>query len=344
MEQIYTPLVVTLELTNQCNLRCRHCYASAGEKLENELSLDEIKQLLRELSQAGTVEVEFSGGEPLLRPDLFEIIEYAEGLDFSVVLITNGTLVDRETARTLGSLGLKHVQVSLDGLKENHDYLRGDGTYEAVLESVRLLAGEGVSVAVRTTVTRRNVGELEEVADLAVSMGASKLGFVRFFPAGRGMAYKEELMLDTEEIMLFCRSIERVREKYKDELEISADPCGFFDEDMFKKILRGGSPLCSCGKTWCIIKPNGIVSPCDVITFYGGNVRTQKFREIWEKAPIMKTFRDFNSNLLKGSCNACKHNKVCAGYCRALAVLHTGDFFAEDLTCYRVLAKRESGK
>lgn len=109
-----------MELTNQCNLRCRHCYASAREKLENELSLDEVKQLLRELSQVGTVEVEFSGGEPLLRPDLFEIIEYAKGLDFSVVLITNGTLVDRETAKRLGSLGLKHVQVSLDGLKENH--------------------------------------------------------------------------------------------------------------------------------------------------------------------------------------------------------------------------------
>ncbi|MGQ9712283.1 MAG: radical SAM protein [Desulfotomaculales bacterium] len=130
MGWIQGPLVVTIELTNECNLKCRHCYASAGEKLDNELSLDEIKQLLGEISQLGTMEVEFSGGEPLLRPDLFEMIEYAEGLDFSVVLITNGTLVDREVASTLGNLGLKHVQVSLDGLKENHNYLRGDGTYE----------------------------------------------------------------------------------------------------------------------------------------------------------------------------------------------------------------------
>ncbi|NSW84310.1 MAG: radical SAM protein [Syntrophothermus sp.] len=341
MGWIQGPLVVTIELTNECNLKCRHCYASAGEKLDNELSLDEIKQLLGELSQLGTMEVEFSGGEPLLRPDLFEIIEYAEGLDFSVVLITNGTLVDREVASTLGSLGLKHVQVSLDGLKENHDYLRGDGTYEAVLESVRLLAEEGVSVAVRTTVNRRNVGELEKIADLAVGMGASKLGFVRFFPAGRGMGYKEDLMLDAEGMRSFRLTGKKIKEKYRDKIEISADPCGFLEEEIFQQYLQEESILCPCGKTWCLVKPDGTVSPCEIMTFNAGNVRKQRFETIWEGAPIMKAFREFNPELLKGVCSTCRYKKVCAGYCRALAVLHTGDFYAEDFTCYHVLKARE---
>jgi radical SAM protein with 4Fe4S-binding SPASM domain len=341
--QIYTPLVVTVELTNQCNLRCRHCYAGAGEKLENELSLDEVKQLLRELSQVGTVEVEFSGGEPLLRPDLFEIIEYAKGLDFSVVLITNGTLVDRDVASTLGDLGLKHVQVSLDGLKENHEYLRGDGTYEAVLESIRLLAEEGVSVAVRATVTRRNVGELEKIADLAVSMGAKKLGFVRFFPAGRGMGYKEELMLDAEGMRSFHLTGKKIKEKYRDQIEVLADPCASLTDEAYNKYLQQGNILCPCGKTWCLVKSNGVVSPCENMVFYAGNIKKQKFEEIWKEAPVMKTFREFDPDLLKGACATCSLKKVCAGYCRALAVLHTADFYAEDFTCYHVLKRQEGG-
>lgn len=299
--------------------------------------------MLEELSRLGSVEVEFSGGEPLLRPDLFEIIEYAKSLDFSVVLITNGTLVDREVAKSLGGLSLKRVQVSLDGLKENHEYLRGDGTYEVTVEAIRLLAGEGVSVAVRTTVTRRNVGELEEVADLAVGMGASKLGFIRFFPAGRGMSYKEELMLDAEGMYFFPLTVNKIKKKYRDQIEISADPCVSLTDEVYQQYLQQGNILCPCGKTWCLIKANGVVSPCENMVFYAGNIRKQKFAEIWEKAPIMKTFREFDPDLLKGVCGTCSIKKVCAGYCRALAVLHTGDLYAEDLTCYHVLKRQEGG-
>lgn len=341
MERIHAPLVVTVELTNQCNLRCRHCYANAGEKLDNELSLDEIKELLGELSRLGTMEVEFSGGEPLLRPDLFEIVAHAKDLDFSVVLITNGTLIDGETAKTLGNLGLKHVQVSLEGLKENHDYLRGEGTYEAAVESIRLLAGENVNVAVRTTVNKRNVKEIEEVADLVVDLGASKLGMVRFFPAGRGMAYGEELMLDAGGMYLFHLTVKEIKEKYRDKIEISTDPCGFLEEEVFRQYLEEGTSLCPCGKAWCLVKADGTVSPCEIMIFNAGNVRGQGFGEIWNNAPVMKSFREFNPEFLKGICSTCKYKKVCAGYCRALAVLHTGDLYAEDFTCYHVLKKRE---
>ncbi|MCL6611750.1 MAG: radical SAM protein [Peptococcaceae bacterium] len=337
--QIYLPLTVTLELTNQCNLRCRHCYAGCGEKLRNELTLPETGCLLDELSRLGTVELELSGGEPLLRPDLFEIIGRAKDLNFSITLITNGTLLDREKAKRLGGFDLKHVQISLDGLKENHESLRGWGTYAETIKAIEILSREGVKVAVRTTVNKRNVKEIEEVADLAVRMGACKLGMVRFFPAGRGMACKDELMLDAGEVFLFHQSIQRVKEKYAGEIEISADPCGFLEDEIFLRYLREENILCPCGKTWCLIKADGVVSPCEMMVFYAGDARRQKIAEIWEKAPIMKKFREFDPAMLKGACGTCKYKKVCAGYCRALAVLHTGDFYAEDFTCYHVLKK-----
>ncbi|MDH7579112.1 MAG: radical SAM protein [Bacillota bacterium] len=193
-------------------------------------------------------------------------------------------------------MGLKHVQVSLDGLKENHDYLRGDGTYEAVLESMRLLAEEGVNVAVRTTVTRGNVAEIEEVADLAVNLGAMKLGFVRFFPAGRGMSYKEELMPDAEGMHFFHLTVKKIKEKYRDKIEISADPCGFLEEEVFQQYLQERNILCPCGKTWCLVKPDGTVSPCEIMIFNAGNVRRQRFKTIWEGAPIMKAFASLTPN------------------------------------------------
>lgn len=119
----------------------------------------------------------------------------------------------------------------------------------------------------RTTVTRRNVGELEEVADLAVGMGARKLGFVRFFPAGRGMSYKEELMLDAEGMHFFPLIVKKIKEKYGDKFEISADPCVSLTEEVYQQYLQQGNILCPCGKTWCLVKANGVMSPCENMYF-----------------------------------------------------------------------------
>ena len=154
-----------------------------------------------------------------------------------------------------------------------------------------------------------------------MQLGAYKFGVVRFFPAGRGMAYKEELMLNANEMLNLHRTIKNIYEDYGKKIEITADPCGFFEGEIFKKFRLEGNIMCPCGKTWCIIKPNGIVSPCEIATFYAGNVRKQKFADIWKKAPIFMIFREFDPELLKDTCSSCKHKDVCGGYCRALAIL-----------------------
>lgn len=339
----FYPTIVTLELTNECNLRCKHCYAYAGERLENELTYEEIKRLLRALHDAGTMEIELSGGEPLLRPDLMKIINAAQSLDFEITLITNGILIKKETAKKLSDFSIKHVQISLDGLKEAHEYIRGKGTFESTVRAIKELRDEDIKVAVRTTATKKSLNDINGIVDLAVQLGVYRFGFFRFFPAGRGMAYKEELMLNANEMLNLHRTIKNIYEDYGNKIEIIADPCGFFEGEGFKKLSKKRNMLCPCpgGKTWCLIKSNGIVSSCDVITTYAGNVREQKFGDIWEKAPIFKVFREFDPELLKGTCSSCKHKNVCSGYCRALAFLYTGDFYSEDPTCYHVLKQKD---
>lgn len=336
---IYCPATVTLELTNACNLRCKHCFSFAGESFADELSYEEIRRVLKELQDMGTMEIDFGGGEPFLRPDLLEVLDATQSLDFEIVLLTNGTLIDDAKASRLSDYSIKHVQISLDGLSNAHERLRGKGTFELAITAMEALRDHGIKFAVRTTATRESLGDLKDLADIAVEKGAYKFGVVRFFPAGRGMAYMDDLMLNAVEMSTLHRTILNIYKIYGHKIEITADPCGSFEGDIFQKLRESGTIMCPCAKTWCLIKPNGVVSPCEIMTFYAGNVRKNKIQTIWENAPIFKLFREFKPELLKGACGTCKHKGVCGGYCRALAILHSGDIYSEDFTCYHVMKK-----
>ncbi len=334
---VYYPATVTFELTNACNLRCKHCFSFAGERLEDELSIDEIKKVLGDLQDLGTMEIDFGGGEPLLRPDLLQVLNAAQSLDFEMVILTNGTLLDEATAKKLAEYSIKHVQISLDGLRRAHEDLRGKGTFNPTIRAMKALRNEGIRFAVRTTATKESFRDIKKLADISVKLGAYKFGVIRFFPAGRGMAYKDDLMLNADEMLVLHKTIKNINNIYGHKIDITADPCGFFEGEVFKKLRDNKTIMCPCAKTWCLIKPNGIVSPCEIATFYAGNVRKNEFKKIWENAPIFKLFREFKPELLKGTCNACQHKDVCGGYCRALAILHNGDLYAEDLTCYHTM-------
>jgi len=337
----FNPAVVTLELTNACNLRCKHCYGNAGEYLENELEYEEIKKILKDLHDAGTMEIELSGGEPLLRHDFIKILEAAQFFDFGIKIISNGTLINKKIAKDLSNFAIDHVQLSLEGLNESHEYLRGNGTFGSTITAINALRDEGMNVALRTTATKKSLDDVNGIVELAVELGAYKFGVVRFFPAGRGMSYKDELMLNANDMLHLHEIIKDIYRNYADKIDITADPCGFFSQEISDKFKRESTTMCPCGKTWCLIRPNGIVSPCEIMTIYAGNVRKQNFQEIWESSPAFKLFREFRPEFLKGTCNSCHHKDVCGGYCRALAILYTGDMYAEDFTCYHVLNKNK---
>ena len=331
---------VALDVTNACNLRCKHCYTSSGFPLENELSFDEIKNLLTELYDLGVFELELTGGEPFMRPDFIKILRIANSMDFLIEIVTNGTLLDEEKVRVLQDLSIRIIQIPIEGLKVAHEFMRGKGTFDLALKAVKMLKDAGLNVQVRMTATKKSLADVEALAELLASLEVDKFLITEFIPVGRGLGMTE-LMLGVEEKEGFQKILTGIRKKYEPKLTIRGDAYGYFEgidelED-FGKSER--SVLCGALRgDWCEIMSNGVVTPCDLIQFYAGNVRLQKISEIWNNSPVFKVFRDFDPKKLKGACDNCHYKVICGG-CRALAFLFYGDFYEEDPMCWRAHKK-----
>ncbi|MCL6611754.1 MAG: radical SAM protein [Peptococcaceae bacterium] len=328
---------VTLVVTNECNLRCKHCYVDAGRKLENELSLDEIKDLLEQLYFMGVMQLDITGGEPLLRPDLEAILHTIREMGFVVTLLTNGTLLDGNVTGILSSMDIKFVQIPLEGMPENHEFVRGGGTFDRCVDSIRLLKRANIPVQVRTTVSKRSLNDLENLAQLLVGLNVDSLLLAEFIPVGRGMAWEKDFFLNKEEKTMFKETYVRIKAMFP-ELAVQGGPYGYLEGHKGFKEAGEFKKSFMCGLVrgdWCQIMPDGTVTPCDLIIFHAGNVRTQSMREIWRESPVFRAFRGFDAEKLKGSCGDCGYKYICGG-CRALAFLYNGDFYAEDPVCMKV--------
>ncbi|MFB3763858.1 MAG: radical SAM protein [Methanotrichaceae archaeon] len=334
----FYPIEVTYLVTNACNAKCKHCYLNAGQPLPNELTLEYIKKLFSDLYDAGTINVEFSGGEPLLRQNFIEMMKTAQSADLTISICSNGLLIDKKMAETFKDIGVKHVQISIDGLEANNDFLRGKGAFEAAVNAVKYLKEAEVKTYVRTTVTQKTLYELDQLVNLAIDLNADLYGAKLFHAVGRGIGYKEDLMLNSDDMQKFKNIIRRISEIYSDKIHILSDNPGFFESSKSHGLSEDEMRTFTCqgGRSWCVIMPNGVVTPCDIIPFYAGNIRKEKFSEIWEKAAVFKTFREFDPNSLKGVCGGCEYRNICGGHCHALALLFNGDFFGSDPTCWRV--------
>jgi radical SAM protein with 4Fe4S-binding SPASM domain len=334
----YYPAEVTYLVTSACNAKCRHCYLNAGQPLPDELTLEDIKKLFADLYDAGTINIEFSGGEPLLRHDFMEMLNIAQSSDLAISICSNGLLINKKTAEFFKDIGVEHVQISIDGTQKSNDFLRGNGAFEGAVNAVKRLKDVGVVTHIRTTVTRQSLPELDQLANLAVNLNADLFGAKLFHPVGRGIGYKEDLMLNSDDMHRFNKVIRRLSEAYKDRISIICDNPGFFDSAISNELSGNGKKTFTCqgGRSWCVIMPNGVVTPCDIIPFYAGNIRTGKFSEIWENAAVFRAFREFDPDSLKGACGSCDYRNICGGHCHALALLFNGDFFGSDPTCWRV--------
>jgi len=337
---------VQCHLTERCNLRCTHCYQTGGGT--DELSLGEIRDLLAEIKdmlEAWTkaYQLEFAsslnvtGGEPFLRRDLFEILGDMRSLGFGVYLLTNGTLIDAEKAAQLAALGVKGVQVSIEGPEEIHDSIRGRGSFAASGRGISHLVAAGLKVTLNATLSELNGDRFREMIAICTSLGAQRLGFSRLVPSGRGAGIVGRML-----------EPERVREIYEeifsnpvDGLEIvTGDPiasqmrtgdtdmagdCGF--------IATGG---CAAGISGLTILPDGTVVPCRRLPLPLGNVRTDSLREIWAESEILEQLRDRRQ--YRGRCGACRRWAQCRG-CRAIAYFDSRarggeDILADDPQCF----------
>jgi putative heme d1 biosynthesis radical SAM protein NirJ2 len=317
-------------VTNQCNMLCEHCYRDAGTRLEDELSTEEGKKLIREIKAAGFQMMIFSGGEPLMRKDLFELGSYASSLGLRPVLGTNGTLIDREAAQNLKEAGFLAAGISIDSLDplKNDSFRKLEGAFNRTLEGIENLKTVGIGFQIHTTVMDWNVGELENIADFTAQIGARAYHVFFLVPTGRAVNIEEEALRVAE----YEKTLARLMEKQKQmEIEIKPTCAPQFIRVADKKGLNlRFSKGCLAGVSYCIINPRGFVQPCAYLEMSLGNVRERPFDQIWRENQVLNELRTMD---YKGKCGICDYREKCGG-CRARAFLYSkGDYMAEDEWC-----------
>lgn len=327
-----------------CNLKCVHCRASAqvGRSPE-ELTTEEALDFVEELASFSHPILVLSGGEPLYRPDIFRIAEFASWRGLKVAMATNGTLVDEEMARRIRMSGVRRVSISLDGADaETHDAFRGlPGAFEKALEGARHLRQEGVSLQVNTTVSQHNADQLPKVMALAEDMGADALHLFLLVPVGCGLEISEEQQVPAE-------AYERILNWFYDQsrvtrMELKATCAPHYYRIMRQRAREEGRKVtpqtdgmaamtkgCLAGTGVCFLSYRGEVYPCGYLPIKAGSVREQGIEEIWKASPVFQTLRDPGE--LEGKCGVCEYRMVCGG-CRARAFGETGDYLGEEPFC-----------
>jgi radical SAM protein with 4Fe4S-binding SPASM domain len=319
----FVPLVMSWNVTRECNMKCSHCYINATEKkLDNELTTQEAKNLMDQICQVSKPLLILSGGEPLLRPDIFELIQYGSSKGLKMGLGSNGSLIDDAVAGKLKAAGIATVSISLDSnIAAQHDEFRGvEGAWEKAINACKALRKNNVIVQVNTTLTQQNYNQIDDIMSLAEGIGVENFHLFFLVPTGRGTKLtdispqKYEDMI-TNTFSKASRHKLNVRPSCAPQFMRIAKDMGL---DM-RQWIRG----CIAGLYYCRIYPNGDVTPCPYLPVKLGNVREKSFKEIWSNSNIFKALRDPNS--LKGKCGACEYRSLCGG-CRARAYGLSSDF------------------
>ena len=336
------PRVLAWETTAACNLLCRHCRGSSTFKVpEGELNTAEAKKLLDDIRETGTPIIIMSGGEPLMRPDIFEIIQHGTDLGFRMTLATNGTLITPDVARKLKEAGVQRVAVSLDGRQPTHDAFRCQpGCFGRSLEGIENLKAAGIEFQINTTVSAFNINELEDVHRFVKEIGAVAHHFFFLVPTGRGSELTEfEITPEKYEEALEWL----YRESRRSEIMIRPTCAPHYFRIMRQIAKKEGYEVtqkthgldamtkgCLGGISFGFISSTGEVNPCGYLPVSAGNVRRQSFKDIWENAEVFRNLR--NADLYEGKCGACEYKRVCGG-CRARAYAETGNYLAEEPLC-----------
>lgn len=308
--------IISWNSTFKCDLRCAHCYMDAQEReSRQELTTEEGKMLIDQIAEVGSPVLVLSGGEPLMRKDIFELAKYGTEKGLRMAMGTNGIGISDEVAKKLLASGISKVAISVDSsTPEIHDEFRGvPGSWAKAMEGIKACLRNGLGVQFNTTVTVQNFDDIDNILKLAEGLGVKDMHLFFLVPTGRGTEVEDITPTMYEEM------IRNVLTKYEDsELNVKptcapqfmriADQMGI---DM-SKWTRG----CIAGINYCRIYPEGEVTPCPYLPIKLGNIRETSFKEIWENSEILQTMRDYDN--LTGRCGACEYKQKCGG-CRARA-------------------------
>ena len=344
------------ESTIRCNLTCAHCRRlESDEAADKDLSTGQAKEVIEQLADLGRKQammpvMVFSGGEPLCREDLFELVGQAKSLGIVPALATNGTLIDTAVAKKIKDNGIARVAVSLDGATpEVHDKLRQlEGSFERAVEGIGHLHDKNVPFQVNITLTRHNAGQLEDVYELAKSLGAVAVHIFMLVPVGCGQALAETDMLSPEQYEQKLLEICRLDGRGELQMKVTCGPHYervIRQEGLHKSRMaaghsggnvpgrhghKGASKGCLAGLGVLFVGHKGDVFPCGYLPVKCGNVLEDKLSEIWYNNQNLAQMR--NSGGLEGKCGICGYRQVCGG-CRGRAYAATGNFMAEEPFC-----------
>jgi AdoMet-dependent heme synthase len=322
--------MVAWELTRNCNLNCVHCRAAASKgPHDGELTLPECKQILDQLAAFASPTIILTGGEPLLRDDIFDIIEYGNAKGLRLVMAINGTLLTEEKAQKLKKGGIKRVSLSLDGKDaKTHDAFRGViGSYNAVMRAADTLNNIDLPFQINTTVTRFNVDDLLDIYNLVKTIGAVAWHVFLLVPVGRGKELKGK-ELDTKAYENVLNWLYDMESRNEIEMKVTCAP-------HYYRIVKekGDTPKsagCLAGKSFMFISHRGVAQPCGYLEIASGDILADGVQKVWEESPVFNQLRDLTS--YKGKCGGCRYLKICSG-CRARAYELHGDFLQEEPYC-----------
>ena len=365
------PRLIFWETTAGCNLECIHCrrITVADQLLPQDLKTEEAFSLIAQVAAFAKPIFVLSGGEPLFRPDIFDLARHASDAGLIVALATNGTLIDADVARRIKVSGVRRVSISFDGTDAaTHDAFRGTGAFDKAIVGMAHLRSVGVEYQINTTVARHNVGQMPETLAMAKSLGASALHLFALVPVGCGVEIADDQQITAEEYEDVLNWLYDAEMQGGIELKATCAPHYFRitrqrqAEERRQGIVRerpqshhrqqhaGGNGAtrgtmnamtkgCLAGTGVCFISHRGQVFPCGYLPLEAGNIRQQPFREIWEGSTLFNELRD--PNLLGGKCGWCEFKQVCSG-CRARAYGMTQEYLGEEPFCTyvpRTLAK-----
>lgn len=347
--------VVVWNITRRCNLSCIHCYTdSHNTEYPGELTTDEAKKLIRDLASFGIPALLISGGEPLIRKDIFAVAQFAKDLNLRLTLSTNGTLIDKEMARRIKEVGFSYVGISFDGIGETNDRFRGmKGAFDMAVNAVRNCMEIGQKVGLRLTLTRRNYEDLNAIFDFIEKEGIQRACFYHLVYAGRGSRISKDDLNHEETRKAIDIILDRTEDLHmkglkKDILTVDNHVDGPYlylrlkerdpkrAEEVAALMRWNGGGANSSGVGIGDIDPSGNVHPDQFWQHYTlGNIRERRFSEIWMDTtdPLMAGLKN-RIPLLKGKCSRCKFIDICGGSFRVRADVVHGDPWAPDPSCY----------
>ncbi|MFH1592145.1 MAG: radical SAM protein [Candidatus Woesearchaeota archaeon] len=330
----------SVRVTKGCNLRCRHCYANGGACLKNELKTDEMKKVLKDLSEAGCLSVFFTGGEPFLRNDITDIFKTTSDLGMSVMTSTNGILVTEERLKEVKKTNMKLFQISLDSSTKNyHDFIRGEGSFDKAISALRMTSRIlGKNIGVGTVLMKNNSKDIGNIMKLATDLGADNFALNILLKSGRA-----NIKLDptTKEKIEAIRDVFRTFKELKGKIKFTNNttiPPFLIPPELRDELYE---KFCFCSFPYLLaVESDGNVAPCDgflgLKNFELGNVRKDSINEIWEKSKMMKKIRSIKPADMKGVCAKCIFKESCMGGCRAAAYLEYKDMKMPDPVCQHI--------